>query len=169
MRPAPRGGMVTVAAPGNRIQEDTMALIQWDPLREMSLVRDELSRMLSRVEGPSTAAGAPWAPTSDVIETDDGLVITAELPGVSDADIRVTVEDGVLHIRGERHLHDEVRRDRYHRIERSYGGFERSFRLPPGVREEDIHASTAYGVLRVTVPRAHDAERRPVDIPVKAG
>lgn len=132
-------------------------VMRWDPFRGLERLRDELAAGGGR-------ASAPWAPVSDVIETPDGYVITAELPGVRDEDIDITTRNGVLTIRGERRLEDEVSDDRYHRLERSYGAFERSFRLPEGVSAEGIHAGVAYGVLRVTIPKPAEPESRRIPV-----
>ncbi len=132
-------------------------IVRWDPMREMSALRAEIDRAFGRVAGEGTAAGGPWAPVSDVVETDDAILITAELPGVKDEDIEISVHRGVLEIGGERRREEEVRKDGYVHRERSYGGFLRTFRLPEGTREEDIHAATSYGVLKITVPKAPEA------------
>lgn len=118
-------------------------------------------RALPRPEG---VAGAPWRPVSDVVETDDAYVITAELPGVSDEDIEITTRGGVLTIAGHRTMQDEVTTDRMHRIERSYGDFARSFRLPDGVAEDDITAKVAYGVLRVEIPKRREPPARRITV-----
>lgn len=127
-------------------------LIRWDPLQEFGSLRSDMERLLARA-GAGTTLPKRWSPASDVIETDDAVVITAELPGVKDEDIHITVQSGVLRISGERHLEDEVSEEHSYRIERSYGGFERTFALPPGVSEDDISAGVAYGVLKITIPK----------------
>jgi HSP20 family protein len=99
-----------------------------------------------------------------VVEGEDEIVITAELPGVKDEDIRITVQDGVLRIAGERRLEQDVSTERYRRIERAYGDFERRFTLPPGVDESDISAGVAYGVLKITIPKPRAAEPRVIAI-----
>ena len=91
-------------------------------------------------------------------------MITAELPGVKDEDIQITVQNGVLRIAGERHLEEEIHQQRFHRLERTYGGFERRFTLPPGVSEDDIHARVAYGVLKITIPKVAAPEPRVVEV-----
>jgi|FEC22Drversion2_1045045.scaffolds.fasta_scaffold01658_6 HSP20 family protein len=139
-------------------------IVRWDPLRELAGLRSELDRLFGRLAPPEGRLPSRWAPTADVIEQDDAIIITAELPGVKDEDVQITVQDGVLRISGERRLEDEVREDRYYRLERSYGGFERTFQLPPGVREEDISAGIAYGVLRVRVPKPRAPEPRRIPI-----
>lgn len=137
-------------------------VMRWDPFRGLERLRDELAA------AGTGRASAPWAPVSDVIETPDGYVITAELPGVRDEDIEITTRNGVLTVRGERRLEDEVSDDRYHRLERSYGTFERSFRLPEGVAPDGIHAGVAYGVLRVTIPKPSEPESRRIPVTATA-
>lgn len=127
-------------------------ITRWDPFRELSAMRAEMERLMARGAGAGTLPSR-WSPVSDVIETEDAIVITAELPGVKDEDVHITVQDGVLRISGQRRLEEETHDDRFHRIERSYGDFERSFALPRGVSEDAIRASVAYGVLKVTVPK----------------
>lgn len=140
------------------------SLIRWDPFRELAAVRTDLDRLFSRIGDGESRLPRQWSPTTDVIEQDDHILITAELPGVKDEDIDITVEDGMLRISGERRLEDEVSEDRFHRIERSYGKFERMFPLPPGVNEDDISASVAYGVLRVRIPKATTAEPKRIAV-----
>lgn len=138
-------------------------LMRWDPVRDIGALQAQMDRLLSRA-GAGTTLPTRWAPASDVVETEDEIVITAELPGVKDEDIQITVQDGVLRIAGERRLEAEVDEDRFHRIERTYGGFERRFALPPGVREDDISAGVAYGVLKVTIPKATTGAPRVVPV-----
>ncbi len=138
-------------------------IVRWDPVRDLAAMR-EVDRVMGRPFGAGGAASAPWSPASDVYETEDAIVITAELPGVKDEDVEITVRDGVLAIGGERRLQDEVDTGRYHRLERSYGSFERRFRIPPGVNDEDIKASVAYGVLRVSIPKPTAAEPKRISI-----
>lgn len=138
-------------------------LIRWDPLREFGSLRTDMERLLARA-GAGTTLPQRWSPTSDIIETDDAVVITAELPGVKDEDIHITVQNGVLRISGERHLEDEVSEEHSYRIERSYGGFERTFALPPGISEDDISAGVAYGVLKITIPKPAAPEPKVIAI-----
>jgi HSP20 family protein len=130
-------------------------LTRWDPFADVLPFRREIERLLAPLaEMPESNLPRRWAPTADVIESDGEIVITAELPGVKDEDVEITVHDGVLRIAGERRLQEEVTEDHAYRLERSYGGFERRFALPPGVKEDDITAGIAYGVLKVTIPKA---------------
>jgi HSP20 family protein len=136
-------------------------LTRWDPFADLLPMRREFARMLAPLAAmPESNLPTRWAPTADVIESEDAIVITAELPGVKDEDVEITVHDGVLRIAGERRLQEEVTDDHAYRLERSYGGFERRFPLPPGVTDEDITAGIAYGVLKITIPKATAAEPR---------
>jgi len=133
-------------------------LTVWDPFRETGVLRREIDRLMNRLDAdePRKLDG-PWTPTSDIIETDDAFVVTAELPGVTDSDIEISVNDGYLTIRGAREREHEIKEDRFHRLERSYGDFMRGFRLPKGTKEDEIHASVAYGVLKIVLPKGETA------------
>jgi HSP20 family protein len=140
-------------------------LIRWDPFGDLPSLRADLDRLIARAPAaPESSLPRRWSPASDVIETDDAIVITAELPGVKDEDVHITVQDGVLRIVGERKLQEEVEEDRFYRLERSYGGFERTFPLPRGVKEDDITASIAYGVLKLTIPKPAAPEPKRIAI-----
>ena len=140
-------------------------LIRWDPFRDLASLRADLDRLIARAPAaPESSIPRRWSPASDVIETDDAIVITAELPGVKDEDVHITVQDGVLRIAGERKLQEEVKEDRFYRLERSYGSFERTFPLPAGVKEDDIKASIAYGVLKLTIPKPAAPEPKRIAI-----
>jgi len=137
----------------------------WDPFRDIHQLRSEIEGLIDRAAiGAKSAVGAPWRPISDVVETDDAIMITAELPGCKDEDVEVLVRGRTLTIRGTRTMEDKTETEHYRRVERSYGDFERSFRLPEGVTENDIHAKVAYGVLQVKValPPTSDTTRIPV-------
>jgi HSP20 family protein len=138
-------------------------LVRWDPVRELLTMQGQMDRLLGRMAGEGRLPRR-WSPVSDVIEKDDEIVITAELPGVRDEDVDITVKDGVLRIAGERRLEDEVTEEGFHRLERTFGSFERQFVLPQGVEEKDIHAGIAYGVLRVRIPKPTRSE--PTRIPI---
>ena len=129
-------------------------MVRWDPFREVLGLRSDIERLMGTLGG-SARSNLPtrWAPSADVIERDDEIVITAELPGVKDEDVEITLDEGMLRIAGSRELGEEVDDERYHRIERSYGGFERTFPLPAGVDPDAITAGIAYGVLKVTIPK----------------
>jgi HSP20 family protein len=145
-----------------------MAVVRWEPFRELAALQSEMSRFMNQVWGTPAAGGGnggtTWLPALDVWETDDALVISADLPGVDEDKVSLEVEDGVLTISGTRERKVEQKDDRYYRFERRYGTFSRSVTLPQGVNEEDIKASFANGVLEITVPKP--AERKPKRISI---
>jgi HSP20 family protein len=112
----------------------------------------------------SFARGA-WEPMVDISETPESYLVTAELPGVTKDDVNINYEDGVLTIRGEKKQEKEEKRKNYHRVERSFGAFERSFRVPARVLVDKIEAKFKDGILNLMLPKAEEA--RPKEIPIK--
>jgi HSP20 family protein len=109
---------------------------------------------------PADGAGARrWVPAMDLVETDDHLVLRADLPGLDKEDVKIEVKDGVLTISGERKAEHEEHTDGYHRVERAYGGFSRSLSLPQGVDADQVQAEFDKGVLEVRIPKPE--ERKP--------
>lgn len=149
-----------------------VGLTRWDPFAELATLRDQMNRMFDdrffRVAGPASAETtlAQFAPPVDVFENEDGIRITAELPGVQPEDVQVKVEDGTLTISGHRKLDKEDQRENYHRIERTYGSFLRSFTLPPTVDVEKIQAENRHGVLTIQLPRRQESKPRTIDVKV---
>ena len=147
-----------------------MAIVRWDPFDVFLGAQEDLNRMFRRNclgavgDGPS-AEGATWAPAVDIYETGESLNVEAELPGIDPKDIDVSVDDGVLTIKGERKLEKEVKEENFHRIERAYGIFQRSVRLASDVDAESVKASYDGGVLKVTVPKVEP--KKPKSVPVE--
>jgi HSP20 family protein len=138
-------------------------LTRWDPFRDLEGVEAEFDRIV----GQALSKNA-WVPALDIRETEDRFEVTADLPGLNSDDVEVTFEDGTLTLRGER----EFSRDRdeggqYHRIERSYGSFARSVRLPRVADSERIEASFDNGVLTVLVPKREEAKPRTIEVKAK--
>jgi len=150
-----------------------MAIVRWDPFRELEEMSDRLNRMVAR---PSTGAPAgqakevmtvaDWTPTVDISETEGEYAIKAELPEVKKEDVKVTVEDAVLTIQGERKQEKEDKGKKYHRIERSYGRFVRSFTLPDSVDESKVRAEYADGVLHLHLPKSEKAKPKQIDVKI---
>jgi HSP20 family protein len=132
-------------------------------------MRDEMDRLFDnflRGDLPETSlARGNWAPAVDISETPDDFVITAELPGLNKEDVKISYQDGVLNIHGEKKHEKEEKKKNYYRVERSYGAFERSFRLPSRIVVDKIDAKFRDGVLTLTLPKADEA--RPKEIPIK--
>jgi HSP20 family protein len=135
----------------------------FDDERSLRLLQDSVNRLFS--EEPSAR---PWAPPVDVLENENELVLTADLPGIQQEDIDVRVEDGTLTIKGKRDFAQEDKAKGYHRIERSYGSFVRCFSLPDSVDPEKIGADYKNGVLTVSVAKKEIAKPRAVKVNVHA-
>jgi HSP20 family protein len=140
-----------------------MSLSHYDPLANLRLFEDAFSRMLTE---PQT--NRPWAPAVDIYETENELVLKADLPDVDLKDIDVRVENQTLTISGERNFEKKDTTKGYHRIERNYGSFVRSFSVPSSFDTENIAAEFKNGVLSVTLPKKEAAKPRQVKVEVKA-
>ncbi len=140
---------------------------RWDPTDELMTLRNSMDRLWSRMTAENEPALANWAPTSDVVETKDEIVIKAELPGLDEKDVNVEIENGVLTIKGERHAEQETNEKDYRRMERSYGSFLRTFALPTNIEAEKISATFTNGLLEVHMPKKEGAKPRTIKVEVK--
>lgn len=148
-----------------------MSLVKWDPFVEL----EDVSKQLNRIFGKFPARTEPsrellampdWAPNVDITETDTAYLIKGEIPGVSKEDVKVNIENGMLTMSGERKQEKEEKGRKFHRIERSYGSFMRSFRLPENVDETAIKAEFKDGMLNVTLPKSVQAKTKSTNITV---
>ncbi|MHB0981375.1 MAG: Hsp20/alpha crystallin family protein [Thermoleophilia bacterium] len=144
-----------------------MAIVRWDPFRELTALQSEVNRLFSRASGGDVAERQSWIPSVDVVETKDAITLKAELAGMDPNDITLEVEDNVLTVSGERRFQEEVDEDKYYRIERRYGSFSRSIALPQGADPERIEAEYENGVLAVTVPKVEAAKPKRISVGVK--
>ena len=147
-----------------------MSIVRFDPFREMAALQDRVNRAFGdlnrRFDDDLTMRGA-WTPSVDIFETDDhALVIKAELPDVSREDIDLRVENNTLTITGQKKMDSDVKEEKYHRIERVYGSFSRTFTLPPTVDAGRINAEFKNGVLTVTLPLREEAKPRQIQVAV---
>jgi HSP20 family protein len=126
---------------------------RWDPFDELTMLRNRMDRLWSRALSDEEPMLAEWAPTSDIIETKDEITIKAELPGIEEKDIDVEIAEGILTIKGERKAEEKTEDKGYHRIERSYGKFLRTYTLSPNVETDKISADFRNGVLNVHLPK----------------
>lgn len=146
-----------------------MSITRWDPFQNLATFQDQVSRLLEtpfvgrRAESSNLTA---WAPAVDIYETENELVIKADLPDINEKDLDVRVESNMLTIRGERKFEQKVKEDNYLRIERTYGSFSRSFSLPTTVSTEAIHAEYKNGVLTVQLPKRAESKPRQVKVNV---
>jgi HSP20 family protein len=146
-----------------------MELIRWNPMKEMMSLRERMDRLFEEPFFPfdrrnSESPTGSWHPAVDMFEKEDKLVIKAELPGLNKDDVSLDLKDGVLTLKGERKLENEVEEGGYYRCEMSYGKFMRSFSLPADVDPDKITAGFQNGVLTIEVPKPED--RKPKQITV---
>jgi HSP20 family protein len=139
-------------------------LVPWNPLRD---VEDRFGRLFADLAPTPEGGHRDWTPSVDVSETEDAYVIEADLPGLDKKDIELSVHDTVVTIKGERKSEKEEKGDKYHRIERSHGVFQRSFNLAGGFDGEKVEADFRNGVLRVTLPKREEAKPKQIDVQVK--
>lgn len=144
-----------------------MALIRWDPYREISSFADRFNRafgsMPVRERDEEMSLGA-WMPPVDVAEDKEKVTLTAELPGFKEDEVQIQMEGNILTLRGERKFEQEKEGRNYHRVERSYGQFIRSFTLPNNVDRENIRAKFRNGLLEIEMPKREDAKPRQIKI-----
>ena len=145
----------------------TRRTLPFQSLRHLSNALDEAFNSWPSAQDESGAITSSWYPACDVLEDKESVKIVVELPGLTPEDVKLSLENNVLSIRGEKKQQAEERTERVHRYERSYGSFERSFALPTSVDSDEVSASFQNGILTVTVPKAERA--RPREIPVRAG
>jgi len=148
-----------------------MAVVKWDPLRDLLSIQDRMNRLfeqtLSRSRTEEGISASTWAPAVDIYETPETIVMKADLPGLTREDVEIEIRDDTLTIRGERRFAKDVQQENYLRIERAYGTFQRSFTLPTSVRQEQIRASFRDGVLELLLPKAEEAKPKKIAIEVR--
>ena len=150
-----------------------MAIVRWsDPFREFAQLQDRVNRAFSDAHGRSDEGlltSGTWAPPVDIYQNGDHeVVLKAELPDMTREDIDITVDNGTLTIRGEKKLSNEVKEEQFHRIERRYGSFSRSFSLPQAVDASKVEADYRNGVLTVRLPLREEARPRQIKVNVAA-
>ena len=149
-----------------------MAVVRWEPFRDLLTLQERMNRMFNEsYRGRESseddwALGGSWAPAVDIYEHDGNIVLTAVLPGVDPKDVDVRVENNVLTLRGERKWNNDVQRESYHRVERAYGSFTRSFTLPNVVDTEKIKADFKEGMLKLVLPKREEAKPKQISINV---
>jgi len=155
-----------------------MSLVRWNPARDLTAwpsdlfgMQREMNRMFNNLfrssdEGEDYALAA-WTPAVDIAEHDDEFTVKVELPGVSKDDVKITVDSNMLTVRGEKKQEKETKKENYHRVERSYGSFQRSFTLPTAIINDKIDAAFKDGILTVHVPKAEEAKPKQIEVKVK--
>jgi len=149
-----------------------MSITRWDPFRNISTLQEQVNRLFeSSVQSGRTdnSALTSWAPAVDIYETENELVLKADIPDMNENDLDIRVENNMLTIRGERKFEQKVSEDNYLRIERTYGSFSRSFGLPNTVNTEGIKAVYKNGVLTVELPKRAESKPKQVKVNVTNG
>ena len=145
-----------------------MSITRYDPFRDLRSLQDEVNRLFSsnfsRSYGDEGIGRGAWTPSVDIFENKDQIVLEAELPGMNREDFELTIENNVLTLRGERRFEKTDEGDNYHRVERSYGAFTRSFTLPQTVSGEGANAEYKNGVLRVALPKREEVKARRIEV-----
>jgi HSP20 family protein len=145
-----------------------MSIVRYDPFRDLRTLQEEVNRLftgnLARTFDDEGIARGSWSPSVDIYENKDQIVLEAELPGMKREDFDVSVENNVITLRGERQFEKKDESDHYHRVERAYGSFTRSFTLPNTVSTEGATADYRNGVLRVTLPKREETKARRIEI-----
>ncbi len=147
-----------------------MAIVKYNPFRDLRAMQEQMNRLLdmawNREIGEELREGI-WQPPVDIYEDENSVVIKAELPGVDQKEIDIRIEDNTLTLRGERKHSQEVKKENYHRVERFYGTFQRSFSLPHTIDQEHVKATCDQGVLTITLPKREEKKPKQINVEVK--
>jgi HSP20 family protein len=150
-----------------------MNIVRYDPFRDLRSLQDEMNRLFSstfsRGGSDEQMFGGAWTPSVDIYENKDNIVLEAELPGMKSEDVNISIENNILTISGERKFEKKSEGDNFHRVERGYGSFTRSFTLPPTVSSENVTAEFENGVLHLTLAKREEAKPRRIEIKAGSG
>ena len=145
-----------------------MGITRWDPFRDLSILQERMNRLFEDAgrgyRGDEAAATTTWSPAVDIFETENDIMVKAELPGIERKDITLNLDNNVLTLKGERKFEKETRQENYHRIERAYGGFSRAFSIPAIVDEEKIRADYKDGILTIALPKKEQVKPKQIKI-----
>jgi HSP20 family protein len=145
-----------------------VTIVRWEPFRELSSLQSEMNRLFNAAFDTPTTPGnggaRRWTPAMDLLETDEQFVLRADLPGMTESDVSIELEDNVLTVSGERRTEHEDKREGFYRMERAFGSFSRSLTLPKGVDPEAVNAQFDRGVLEVRIPKPEQRKPRRISI-----
>ena len=149
-----------------------MALVKWDPFRDVAELQNRINRMFDDSFGPSRNQEdnmnmCAWRPAVDIYETETGVILTVELPGVGKENVAVEVKDNILTLKGERRSKPEIKEENYYRQERCYGTFQRSFTLHHNIQPKLIKATFKDGMLEIEIPRPEDEQTKQISVEVE--
>ena len=144
-----------------------MTVVRFEPVRELSSLQNEMNRLFNTVfDTPVAGANRRWVPSMDLVETGDAFVLRADLPGMTQDDVKLEIEDSVLTVSGERAAEHETKEEGFYRLERPFGAFSRSLTLPKGINADAVEASFVNGVLEVRIPKPEQTKPRRIEIAV---
>lgn len=148
-----------------------MNTMRWEPFMDLLSLQEKMNKLFEETVSPHAGKGAEiptgtWYPAVDILETDKEIVIKVELPGIDLSDVNLEIADNMLSLRGERKFEKDTRKENYHKVERSYGSFHRSFTLPGSVDQTKINAKLKDGILEVKLPKVENL--KPKQIPVES-
>lgn len=146
-----------------------MSIVRYEPFRDLLATQHQFNRLFdtfARSFWDEDVATGAWSPAVDIVENDDNIVLKAELAGVDPKDVDIQVEDNTLYLKGQRKFENEVKKENYHRIERSYGSFARSFSLPSSIDANKVVAEFKDGLLTLTLPKREEAKPKTIRIQV---
>ncbi|MFQ6091083.1 MAG: Hsp20/alpha crystallin family protein [bacterium] len=145
--------------------------MRWRPVRDLFHIRDEMDRFFDEFMGRVPARGemgeGVWSPDVDIRESENEIIVESEVPGMDQKDIKVSIKDNVLTLMGEKKQQREAKEANYHRVERTYGSFVRSFTLPTTVLPDKASASYKSGVLKITLPKSEEVKPKEIAVEVK--
>jgi HSP20 family protein len=143
-----------------------VTIVRWEPFRELSSLQTEMNRLFNAAfDTPAGNGNARrWTPAMDLVETDDHFVLRADLPGMTESDVNIELEDNVLTVSGERRAEHEEKREGFYRVERAFGSFSRALTLPKGIDAESVDAAFDNGVLEVRIPKPEQRKPRKITI-----
>ncbi len=154
-----------------------MAIIRWNPTRELMNMEREFNRMFNSLnrrfksvdkeDSDDEFENAVWMPLADISENKDSYLINVDLPGIDKKDVKISFTDGQLTISGERKQEKESKNSTYHRVERSYGKYYRSFNLPKEIKADEIDAEFKNGQLMITIPKSEEVKPKEIEVKVK--
>ena len=150
-----------------------MAIVRWNPLDDILSLQRRMNKIFEdnflgkKSSSDEELSSGLWSPSVDIYETESDIVLKAELPEVNQKDIQINIEDNVLSLKGERKFEKETKEENYHRIERSYGSFSRSFTLPGSINKEKVKASYKNGVLKITMPKKEESKPKQITVNVE--
>ena len=147
-----------------------MAIVKYNPLRDLRAMQEQMNRLLDLAwnrEGGEDLREGVWQPAVDIYEDEGSVVIKAELPGIDQDDIEIRIEDSTLTLKGERKHDQTIKKENFHRVERYYGSFQRSFSLPHTIDQEKVRASCEKGVLTITLPKREETKPKQIKVEVK--